>query len=307
MEKVLLFLILLLAMLAAYFVYTQNFAADKTVSPADPSATAAVPWETGETILTGPCFKQSNCYRKFLGVTDQGKVLIQDFYASGPKATDPYTVLTPQDAGLPFVGTTINADTLSNEPTNIDNLFSKSPGIDGLHVIWSENGQKLSEAHYQQGSALPSFATFWYPSNSTKLAEWTFQADGQNGFTTLWYESGQKLAEIHSIGNPPQPSQMTVWFSNGQKQYEFNFHNGKVHGPLKEWYANGHQKTDASFQNGDLHGLMTTWHPNGQKQSEGYFQDGKSHGLVTTWNENGQKRSEIVFDNDKVVERRMFN
>jgi len=259
MKKVLLFLILLLAMLVAYFVYTQNFATDKTVSPADPSATAAVPWKTGETILTGPCFKQSNCYRKFLGVTDQGKVLIQDFYASGLKATDPYTVLTPQDAGLPFVGTTINADTLSNEPSNIDNLFSKSTGIDGLHVIWSENGQKLSEAHYQQGAALPSFATFWYPSNGTKLAEWTFQADGQNGFTTLWYESGQKLAEIHSIGNPPQPSQMTVWFSNGLKEIE------------------------------------------------GYFQDGKMHGLWIRWSENGQKRSEIVFDNDKVVERRMFN
>lgn len=86
----------------------------------DPVATAEAPWEPGETIVRGFCSRAATgwCIRMFHGVTADHKILVQDFWTVpaarrevgvvhdpytgivDEKFTDPYTVLTVEDAEM---------------------------------------------------------------------------------------------------------------------------------------------------------------------------------------------------------------
>lgn len=60
----------------------------------DPVATANAPWAIGEVaIYSDECNIVAGCYTIFLGATkDDGFNLIQDYYNSGKKLSDPYWV-----------------------------------------------------------------------------------------------------------------------------------------------------------------------------------------------------------------------
>ncbi|RUS68108.1 hypothetical protein CUZ56_00593 [Saezia sanguinis] len=125
MKKLLLLLSYLIMVFAAHA--QQHAAQGNTAHTIDPQATAASPWEVGETIIEEPCVvnEKKTCYLKFLGITTQGEILLQEFYASGQKATEPYTaVLLPETV---------------------------ERRRDGLYIALHENGQKASEGHYQNG------------------------------------------------------------------------------------------------------------------------------------------------------------
>ena len=75
--------------------------------------------------------------------------------------------------------------------------------------------------------------------------------------------------------------------SNGQKQGEMNFKDGKPDGPSNMWHENGQRAMEASYKNGKEDGLYTEWFENGQKAMEENYKDGKKIS-EKFWNSKGE-------------------
>lgn len=90
----------------------------------DAAATANAPWEVGENMGNVACESKEPCDRIFWGITTDGKEPVQIFFANGSKHTDPYL-------NIPWDGI-----------RSADGGVRLSPMIDGLFVVWYENGQK---------------------------------------------------------------------------------------------------------------------------------------------------------------------
>ena len=95
--------------------------------------------------------------------------------------------------------------------------------------------------------------------------------------------------------------------SNGKKQFDKNYKNGKQDGLGTTWYENGQKQIEETYKDGKEDGLWTFWYENGQKQTEGTSKDGKFDGLVTAWFENGQKQIEVTFKIGKVIYKKQWN
>lgn len=72
-------------------------------------------------------------------------------------------------------------------------------------VTFFENGQKESEANYQDGK--------------------------KDGLSTKWYENGKKFREAN-YKNGKKIDLETRWHSNGSKESEVNYKDGKSHSLL---------------------------------------------------------------------------
>lgn len=212
MKKFLLFMSLFLVAAMAYTAYTKKFTNGDDLRAVNHQTTAAAPWKAGETILEGPCSvnEKTICYLKFLGTTTQGKALLQEFYASGQKATEPYIAI------------------LLSDP--------RERRRDGLYIEWHENGQKASEGHFQDGK-LQGRVTAWHK-NGQKKMEGSFQDGKEQGLWTWWHENGQKAGESH-FQNGKEQGRLTLWHENGQKKLEGHFQDGKQQGLWTAWDENG--------------------------------------------------------------------
>lgn len=103
--------------------------ADEPSYEIDPVATANAPWKVGEKIIKeGSCLGEKN-YRKFLGVTQSGLALVQNFYSSGKKFTNPFLI------------------PVRNADKNTEDLCMR--GMEGDYTVWYENGQKALECRYK--------------------------------------------------------------------------------------------------------------------------------------------------------------
>ena len=99
--------------------------------------------------------------------------------------------------------------------------------------------------------------------------------------------------------NEPFTGKYQEFYSNGQKQMEGNFKDGKANGLFAEWYENGQKKSEVSYKDGKKDGLSPSWYDSGQKEREVNFKDGKFDGLSTSWFENGQKETEMSHKDGK--------
>lgn len=229
-------LLLLSCFVMVFAAHAQQPSQENTSYPLDPQATAAAPWKVGETIAEKPCFsdRKTTCHCKFLGITSQGKALLQEFYASGQKATEPYTA-------------TVLPET-------------KEQRRDGLYIAFYENGQKAGEGHFLDGKA-QGLWTEWHR-NGQKAAEGHYQDGKEQGLATSWYENGQKAAEGHTQDGKPQ-GLWTWWHSNGQKMTEGHFQDGIKQGLWTWWHENGQKSEEGHFLNDKGRGLWTRWDENG--------------------------------------------
>lgn len=136
----------------------------------DPAATANAPWKVGEKIVRAEPCDDKVCYRVFLGVLVEGYSLIQMFYISGNKFTDPYKVF-------------ING----NEHI-----------VNGKLIFWYENGQKKMEVFMQLGIKNGP-AVSWYE-NGFKQDEGFFLNGRPIGVWRLWDENGNLTDEADFSG-----------------------------------------------------------------------------------------------------------
>ena len=123
-----------------------------------------------------------------------------------------------------------------------------------------------------------------------------FNDDGSKSFET-YKESKGKLELVKKVS----------WYSNGNKESEGTFKDGKKDGLWNEWHENGQKKGRGTFKDGKPDGLWTYWFDNGQKEGEGTLKDGELDGLSTTWYENGQKEEEVNYKNGKLISSKCWD
>lgn len=151
-----------------------NVQAEKAISyEIDPLATTNAPWKVGERIIKEGSCMGADVYREFLGITQSGFALLQDFYLSGEKFSDPY------------LKTVINAERNVGKSCTND--------LEGSFTFWYKNGQRLAEGNYEDGK-LEGLSALWYE-NGQKQAEINFKNGNINGLVTWWYKNGQKRVE----------------------------------------------------------------------------------------------------------------
>ena len=153
---------------------------------ADPIATSNAQWKVGEKTAEESCpDKSEGCYTLFLGITKTGYALIQDYYPSGQKLSDPYLVM----------------------PVNLvtSSWWNREKGINGLYTGWYESGQKLEEITFKEGQW--HGAMIFWDEDGKKREESYFKYGLRDGVWTEWYKNGQKHAEMHYRNN----AQVGVW------------------------------------------------------------------------------------------------
>ena len=111
---------------------------------------------------------------------------------------------------------------------------------------------------------------------------------------------GSIAYEIKS--DKPYSGNAVKFRSNGQKEEEANYKDGKLDGLETQWYPNGQKMQQLDHKDGKLDGLVVTWYESGQKEEEANYKDDKQNGLYEEWHENGQKMTEIFYKDDEEVE-----
>jgi antitoxin component YwqK of YwqJK toxin-antitoxin module len=88
------------------------------------------------------------------------------------------------------------------------------------------------------------------------------------------------------------------WHSNGMKEYEAVFVEGKKEGTTIRYHKSGKKATEQEYKNGERHGRSVSWNDSGEKVKEENWMDGKPHGTWTIW-ENGKVKWSHTYDHGK--------
>lgn len=157
---------------AASCAYAQT---DEVPYQINEQATAQAPWKPGSIVAqtTNGTPEEPLIYRKFLGITDQGYYVVQDFYkGSNHKQTEPFVIMQLSEVTV---------------------FKSNTPSIQGIYVQWYDNGQKWVYGQYQDGKE-QGLWTWWYD-NGRKESEGQFQNGKPQGLWTYWDKEGKKISE----------------------------------------------------------------------------------------------------------------
>jgi len=102
--------------------------------------------------------------------------------------------------------------------------------------------------------------------------------------------------------------QLVTHYSNGKKEIEINYKNGKQEGLDTWWYRNGQKGRKSHYKNNKLDGLETEWLDDGSIEATINWRNGKKIGLETrfSYRANGTKVWEEKYLDDEIVERKYF-
>lgn len=189
-------------------------------------------------------------YRILLKKLNAKKYLVQDFYISGHKMTDPY-VLTHG---------------------KIDYLYNETEGKEfypreGKRVLWYESGKKLADTTYKNNHEEGTWIT-WYE-NGTKKLEETYSIGKLTGVQRRWHDNGIKSNETYYLDGKQQGTSRE-WDKDGRLQGECNFIKGIMNGRCYSKFDA--QKNiyhyDGYYKNGEKSGIWRTWDRQGVLRSE---------------------------------------
>ena len=91
------------------------------------------------------------------------------------------------------------------------------------------------------------------------------------------------------------------YYSNGQKELECTYVNGKLHGKFERWHENGQKCEKTTYERDYVEKTFKSWYENGQKCSKYNYENGKLNGKRIHWHENGQKELECNYVNSKLL------
>lgn len=185
----------------------------------DMEATARAPWKVGEVLLTyttgftyDPSLRRHDYQiaRQFLGITREGYVLVQDFYAGAGEAvkySDPVAFMDKE--AVKYIGLM---------PYAIDANFF----IHGPYTLWSPEGKLIVQGQYDHGK-LQGQWTWWWPGSG----EMQQQGEYQNGLRQgLWRE----------------------YAPNGQLGKEGRYLNGKRQGVWSSYNESGRKIGETTYE-----------------------------------------------------------
>lgn len=174
-------------------------------SPAEILLPENLPFQIGEIVAENTWY-----YRRFLGLTPKGALVVQDYYQQYPSAvlpvpdtelklTDAYVVLTLQSvtAALPTISVhDMNAMFASSDFAG-DELSNSFPyhtlNIDGDLVVWYASGNKALTTHYQAGLLHGNWQQ-WYE-NTNLQVKGQYQFGERFGNWIFWNERGEIIRQ----------------------------------------------------------------------------------------------------------------
>jgi hypothetical protein len=93
----------------------------------------------------------------------------------------------------------------------------------------------------------------------------------------------------------------TRWHTNGQKEYEAHFVNGRKNGTTYRWHRNGQLWMEENYDHGKKEGASTTWDDKGRKRKIERYTAGKPDGVWTVWDADGEVEWQTEFDHGRPV------
>lgn len=120
-----------------------------------------------------------------------------------------------------------------------------------------------------------------------------------------WPDGARKLRK--SVVEAPDGSTLdhgtyTKWHTNGHKEYEATYVNGKLHGVETSWHRNGQRRAEAHYDQGARHGALRSWDMQGRLRKEEHYHQDKPHGTWTIWTTDGQIKWRASFEHGAVVD-----
>ena len=123
-------------------------------------------------------------------------------------------------------------------------------------------------------------------------------------FKDAYGQIGDKGELIKGI----QQGKWISYYTNGLKEVEVNYKDGKRDGKVTFWSRKGQKQQEHYEKDGRREGELIGWFQNGQVREKMYYKDSVFDGTVTLWQENGKKWIEAVFVNGKRIgECKIFN
>ncbi|MDN3453616.1 MULTISPECIES: hypothetical protein [unclassified Psychrobacter] len=167
----------------------------------------------------------ANFYRVLIKELPNDSYLVQDFFISGDKLTDPY-ILT--DGKLEYN---------DNEDEDVAHPNNNYPR-EGARIVWFESGNKKIESHYKNNMLAGTWIDYY--ENGQKHNE-DYYIDGfLHGTSKSWNEQGDLTLECtynHGVENGRCYSKFNSYPDIYQS--DSNYKNGKKIGISKQWNMDG--------------------------------------------------------------------
>ena len=137
--------------------------------------------------------------------------------------------------------------------------------------------------------------TFRRDVNGTALLD--ENATGYTGFAKYKFFAFRTLYEVKN----GWVERMKTWYPDGRQKEDYNFRNGKKHGPFQHWYENGQIEKFGNNRDGIPDGPFSMWYDNGQKWVEQSYKNGKRDGYSIFYNEDGGERKRTAHREGKFI------
>lgn len=220
----------------------------------------------------------SDAYRVFLGVTDKGGYLVQDFYQL---CTEEEKIAHSLPSEKNIKAYKCQADVKMSDPFVLSQPM-ESLGTDTLIDYFDYYGLKLSRDCSMDVVYLPFYKSI-------------------SGTLVLWYPNGQKSLE-GTFKSGIADGVWKTWYGNGNMRTEVSYLNGLAHGDTTIWSEKGAKSVTYQKKNGELHGLHLYWGRSGEKE-ERHYEDGRMHGFYKKWDKDGKLVEEIQYEKGERVSK----
>ena len=122
-----------------------------------------------------------------------------------------------------------------------------------------------------------------------------------NSNESKYFKDDNGIMYIQSGSNEnsqkPYTGIIRTYYSNGKKESEYSYKDGKEDGPFIQWYENGNKKQEGTSINGEWNGNLISWWENGQKSSEVVYKDDILIHVNGRWDQDGLERWTINSSN----------
>ena len=190
-------------------------------------------------------------------------------------------------------------------------LYGSTKPFSGTMLSFWDNKNKMTEKKIKDGKADGLF--IGYHMNGQKGIEVNYKNEKRVGPYLEWHDNGHKKEQ--SIYNNVKKKAEKRWNKNGEPELiqpelelrldGLNYLEGEnipYSGKRSGIYKSGQKSFEKNYLNGKLHVLWTSWHKNGKKMAEEIWKDGKPDGLWILWYDNGQKENELIYEKGKIVQ-----
>ncbi|MCF8235304.1 MAG: hypothetical protein K9G67_09280 [Bacteroidales bacterium] len=169
--------------------------------------------------------------------------------------------------------------------------------IHGRAVWYDQKGNKMMEAHYDQGKLNGSLIRYY--ENGNKEALEYYKHDLKDSISVNWNALGQKISEVFYKDDILHGS-YKKWYENGQLQVEGQYHMGDFGGRWMYYDLTGNIVGIGDFKKGE--GSQKGYYPDGTLKREISYVDNMKQGPEHHYNPQGEKVKTVIYDQGEVVE-----